>query len=136
MYNNLFKPGKIGNVELKNRIFKPAAQSTPCFDGRVSERLVQFYEEEAKGGTGLIIVGLVRVSPHETPEPSGSLGITDDTYISGFGSLTQAIHDNGAKCAIQLAHFGSHAYPPARCVSREGLENDFWLPEHHPGMTE
>ena len=134
MYEKLFSRGKIGNLELKNRIFKPAAQSTPCYDGQVSERLIRFYEEEAAGGTGLIIVGLARVSKHETPQPSGAIGIDTDEKIAGFGALAQAIHDNGAKCALQLAHFGSHAYPPIRCVSREGLEHDFWLPEHHPGM--
>jgi 2,4-dienoyl-CoA reductase-like NADH-dependent reductase (Old Yellow Enzyme family)/thioredoxin reductase len=134
MFARLFERGLIGGLELKNRIFKPAAQSTPCTNGYVSERLIRFYEEEARGGVGLIIVGLCRVSPHETEAPSGAIGVENDGRIYDLGALAQAIHDNGAKCCLQLAHFGSHAHPPLRCVSLEGLENDAWFHEHHPTL--
>ena len=136
MYRKLFERGNIGNLELKNRIFKAAAQNTPCPDGKVSERLINFYTEEACGGAGLIIVGLARVSKHETPGPAGYIGIENEDCISGFGALAQAIHDNGAKCCLQLTHLGSHAHPPLRCVSRKGIEHDPWIHTHLPDMKE
>ena len=125
MYKQLFERGKIGSLEIKNRIFKPAAQNIPGYDGYVSEKLIRFYEEEARGGVGLIMVGLFDVSPHEKAGPSEHPKIENDNRIKGLGSLAQAIQDNGAVACCQLAHFGSHAWPAERCVSRDGLETEY-----------
>ncbi len=53
----LLSPGKIGNMELKNRIVL-AAMGTEYAekDGSCSERLWDYYEARAKGGTGLVIL--------------------------------------------------------------------------------
>ena len=59
----LFESIKIGNVEIKNRIaMAPMANLgliTP--DGCFTKRAVDYYVERAKGGTGLIITGAVKV---------------------------------------------------------------------------
>lgn len=64
-YPALFKRGKIGNVELKNRIYKPAAEDSCSGDGYVPDYLCRFYAEEARGGAGLIIGGMYVVTPRE-----------------------------------------------------------------------
>lgn len=55
-FPHVFKEGKIGNLSLKNRVIMPGMGTgfaTP--NGEVTERLIRYYEERAKGGTGLII---------------------------------------------------------------------------------
>lgn len=124
-YPALFKRGKIGNVELKNRIYKPAAEDSCCGDGYVPDYLCRFYAEEAKGGAGLIIGGMYVVTPREKCSLDRHPLIENDSRIPGFGKMAQAIQDNGAKACCQLGHFGSHGEPVsedwARCVSKEPL---------------
>ena len=58
-YTHIFQTGKIGNLVLKNRLFKPAAADFPSQDGYVHYDMIRFYAEEARGGLGLIFVGIV-----------------------------------------------------------------------------
>jgi NADH:flavin oxidoreductases, Old Yellow Enzyme family len=54
---NLFKPVRIGKEEVKNRIMMLATSTGFAeADSSVSERLISFYAERAKGGVGLITV--------------------------------------------------------------------------------
>ncbi|MGN0373656.1 MAG: hypothetical protein ACI4F3_12695 [Enterocloster sp.] len=111
MYRELFQRGKIGNVIIKNRIFKPAAADFGTMDGYVPESMLRFYAEEARGGAGLIIIGIVDPSEKEGSGFSGHCKIENDKRIPGLGNLAQVIHDNGAKACCQLTHFGSHGEP-------------------------
>ena len=55
--NNLFKPGNIGKMEVKNRIvMAPMGTLSSDKEGYVTGRSIRYYAERAKGGTGLIIV--------------------------------------------------------------------------------
>lgn len=133
MYENLMKRGKIGNVELKNRIFKPAAQDFPTYNGYVNQELIDFCAEQSEGGAGLIITGLFNINPHESELRNGHPTTADDSRIAGMGTLADAIHENGAKACLQLAHYGSHGEPVDpeygwRCVSYDGVENEHWFP--------
>lgn len=50
MYDMLFSPMSIGNVEIKNRIVMTAAEfSLGEPSGKVTPRLSDYYEERAKG---------------------------------------------------------------------------------------
>ncbi len=133
MNDYLLKRGKIGKVELKNRIFKAAAQDFPTYTGFVNPELVQFCSEQAKGGVGLLITGLFNVSPHESELRTGHPKITEDIYLNGLMKLSRAIQENGAKACLQLGHYGSHGEPIDpnygwRCVSYDGVENEHWFP--------
>ncbi len=50
-------PIEIKGVKLRNRIVMTAMHLNYTPDGRVNDRLVGFYEERARGGAGMIIVG-------------------------------------------------------------------------------
>ena len=60
---NLFRPGKIGNLQIKNRIMMGPMGITGLLepDGRYSQRGIDFYVRRAAGGAGLIISGVVLV---------------------------------------------------------------------------
>ena len=57
-YDLLFSPAKIGNVTVKNRIImEPMCLGFGQFDGRATDTMMDYYEERAKGGVGLIVYG-------------------------------------------------------------------------------
>jgi 2,4-dienoyl-CoA reductase-like NADH-dependent reductase (Old Yellow Enzyme family)/thioredoxin reductase len=121
-YSKLFSPGKIGNLELKNRIVK-APQSTGLSnrDGTVSERLVRHYKELARGGTGLIIVEYTYIDNDASKSAFCQLGISDNEHIAGLSWLVSSIHDEGAKVGIQIEHCGRQKFlgtPPIKAPSR------------------
>ncbi|MGL4971740.1 MAG: NADH:flavin oxidoreductase, partial [Culicoidibacterales bacterium] len=56
MFETLFQPGKIGILEIKNRLIVPPMLSQFASDeGEMTERYIRYYEEKARGGFGLII---------------------------------------------------------------------------------
>ena len=65
---NLFSKGKIGNIQIKNRIVRSATICGLAEKGYVSEQQIKFYTDLAQGGTGLIITGgtLVDISGLKT----------------------------------------------------------------------
>ena len=61
MSDPLFKRIYIGAVEVKNRLYMPAMHLNMCKNFLVTEQLLEFYRERAKGGVGLISVGYATV---------------------------------------------------------------------------
>jgi len=107
-FPNLFKPGYIGKLRIKNRIMMlPMARQFQGVNGEVTQRTIDYFEETAKGGVGLIMVGSSRVFPpgHQFFGP-GSLNLSDVRYLPGHCELVQAVHAHGAKVGIQFGHVG------------------------------
>ncbi len=108
MHDLLFKPIFIGNLEVKNRIYLPAMHMNMAADYLVTEQLIDFYAERARGGVGMISVGYATVD-----ELSGStlnIGAHDDAFIPGLTDLANGIKQNGACCAVQLNHAGRYNF--------------------------
>jgi 2,4-dienoyl-CoA reductase-like NADH-dependent reductase (Old Yellow Enzyme family)/thioredoxin reductase len=113
MFPNLMSPAYIGNVEIKNRIVTaPLWTGSGGRDGSVTSRTVALYSEKARGGSGLITIEYSYVDNIASKSAFGQLGIYDDECIGGFALLAQAIHDQGVKCAVQLAHAGPMKFLP------------------------
>lgn len=106
-YEKLFTPIKIGNVQIKNRIvMAPMLMDFGQFDGRTTEQLMDYYEERAKGGTGLIITEITRVNDKTGAAAFAQLGMSHDYQIEGMKKLSDKIHSHGAKLFVQLHHPG------------------------------
>ena len=106
-YSKLFSPIKIGNVEIKNRIcMAPMLMDFGQFDGRTTEQLMNYYEERAKGGTGLIVTEITRVNDIHGGSAFAQLGMSHDYQIEGMSELAKRIHKHGAKLFVQLHHPG------------------------------
>jgi 2,4-dienoyl-CoA reductase (NADPH2) len=106
MSDPLFRSIFIGPVELKNRIFMPAMHLNMCKNFMVTEQLIEFYRERAKGGVGLISVGYATID--ELSGSPANIGAHLDEHLPGLTSLAEAIHDGGAKAAVQLNHAGRY----------------------------
>ena len=104
MFDKLFEPIKIRDLELRNRVVMSAMGTTSSSnteDGKfVTDNLVNYHAARAKGGVGLNIVECTSVDAKSAPECY--LSVADDKYIPGFKKLTDAVHANGGKVALQL----------------------------------
>lgn len=127
LYQNLFKPGKIGSLEVKNRIvMAPMGSNFAESDGQCGERIQAFYEARARGGAGLLTMGVGSIAyPAGTAEPY-QVGISSDVFIPGLKQLTDRVHRHGSKIAIQLQHAGKTS---VRDLA-EGRE--LWVPSMPP----
>jgi 2,4-dienoyl-CoA reductase-like NADH-dependent reductase (Old Yellow Enzyme family)/thioredoxin reductase len=111
-YRALFNPGRIGQMELKNRlVMAPMGTYLANRDGTVIERLKKYYEERARGGVALIIVEIAGIDHPRGRAMTRQIAISDDKFIPGLSDLAAAIHSHGAKMGIQLHHGGRIASP-------------------------
>lgn len=103
----LFEPYTIRNLTLKNRIVMSPMCMYSCerCDGKVTNWHLTHYASRAVGQVGLIIVEASAVSK-EGRIGKEDLGIWEDSHIEGLSTLTNVVHEHGAKIGIQLAHAG------------------------------
>ncbi len=103
----LFTKGKIGSLELRNRIvMPPMGTNMAAFDGEASDEIIDFYEERAKGGCGLIITEICRVDEGAGAGMLHQLSATSPKYIRGLERLADAVHKYDTKIFLQLHHPG------------------------------
>ncbi|MHA2051739.1 MAG: oxidoreductase, partial [Promethearchaeota archaeon] len=89
----LFSQQKIGNVKIKNRIVRSATFEHRAEKyGYVGQDIIDFYDELARGGTGLIITGFTGISPGATGSPY-QLRLDNDSYTPGHKKLVENVHD-------------------------------------------
>ena len=109
-YESLFKPIKIGNTVVKNRIFMPPISCNLANKGYITDALVEHYTNRAKGGVGLIVTEVTTVEPVYTYLP-GDICIYDDSFIEGWKKLIDSVHQYDCKILTQLFHPAYMAFP-------------------------
>lgn len=106
-YKIMQSPMKIGGCEIKNRIvLPPMLMGFGKLDGCVTEKLLNYYEERAKGGTGLIMTEITRVNDKTGSAAFAQLAASHDYHIESMRELANRIHRHGAKIFVQLHHPG------------------------------
>lgn len=106
-YPKLFEPASIGKMQLRNRIIMPPME--PNFgsvSGEVTDQMINYYAERAKGGVGLIIIHITCVDYPVGKAVSNQIALDNDKFIPGMARLAAAIHNWGAKTVVQLHHAG------------------------------
>lgn len=146
-YSHLLSSGRIGGLELRNRIVVTAmgvSLSEP--DGHVGERLLAYHEEQARGGAGLIVSGVAGVAwPAGAVQPNQT-AISDDMFLPGLTELAARVHAHGARIAAQLHHGGLVAgfsadafdqplWAPCLPAQMKGDFLDYFLPEELAGFA-
>ena len=107
MYEKLFEKGRIGNVELKNRlVMTPMGTNLAELDGTPGPAMLAYFEARAAGGCGLIMPEICRVNEATGAGMLRQISATSDRHIPGLAKLAQTIHKYGAKIFIQLHHPG------------------------------
>ena len=87
MFDKLFSPIKIRDLQLPHRIVLPAMGTKfSGNDSYVTDKLIDYHVARVKGGSGLNIVEVASV--HTPSAPRHFLSISDDKYIPGLKRLT------------------------------------------------
>jgi len=107
-YPNIFLPGNIGKMEVKNRIKYASTETNFNYgDGFVSEKEVAYMEAQARGGPGMVTTqGAYTDTRGEGQGYVGMMSISDDKFIPGLKRIADVIHKYDAKAVLQLMHCG------------------------------
>ena len=147
--DKLFASGNIGRCNLKNRIVMAPMGNINMADpiGRPLPKMIDYFAERAKGGTGLIITGLVPVSYGVDPTVSEDNDTTyfpridgsSRTRLAGWRDIAAAVHAYDAKIFIQLtAGLGRVGSPEpflkGKLLKSASLNKNFYVPQlpHFP----
>lgn len=107
MFTHIFSKGRIGALELKNRVvMSPMGNYLANPDGTVSDADVAFYTARAKGGVGLIFTECMIVDYRRGKGNTHQIAAADDRYIPGLKRLADSIHAHDARIIGQIYHPG------------------------------
>ena len=109
-YKHIFEPFTVKRMTMKNRIvMTPMGTNYGEQNGEMSFLHINYYEQRAKGGTGLIIVENASVFSPQGSNGTTQLRIDHDSYIPRLYKLCETVHKHGACIAIQINHAGASA---------------------------
>ena len=109
-YPHIFFPLTVKNMTIKNRIvMMPMGTNYGEQNGEMSFLHINYYEQRAKGGTGLIIVENASIDSPQGSNGTTQLRIDHDNYLPRLFKFCENIHRYGTKIAIQINHAGASA---------------------------
>ena len=101
------QPGRIGSLEIPNRIVRGATSETMAApDGVVYDSYVELYRRLAEGGAGLLLTGHMYVDPRGQAS-ANQTGIHDNKVVPALRQATEAVHQAGGRIFAQIGHCGS-----------------------------
>ncbi|MEV4192221.1 NADPH-dependent 2,4-dienoyl-CoA reductase, partial [Streptomyces toxytricini] len=108
-YPHLLSPLDLGFTTLPNRVVMGSMHTGLEEHEGGFERLAAFYAERARGGAGLIVTG--GIAPNDAGRPfEGGSRLTTEEEAAEHRVITEAVHAEGGKIAMQILHFGRYAY--------------------------
>ncbi|MFF9197813.1 FAD-dependent oxidoreductase [Streptomyces sp. NPDC014779] len=108
-YPHLLSPLDLGFTTLPNRVLMGSMHVGLEEAEHGFERMAAFYAERARGGVGLIVTG--GIAPNEAGRPwDGGAKLTTPEEVAEHRVITEAVHAEGGRIAMQILHFGRYAY--------------------------
>jgi 2,4-dienoyl-CoA reductase-like NADH-dependent reductase (Old Yellow Enzyme family)/thioredoxin reductase len=114
-YRHLFSPLRIRNTTLPNRVvFGPVCPTwvRSPHEGIFTEQAVAYYEERAKTGLGMIILGGHLINKDTIYTPLGFPGLWNDAQLEGLANVARAVKRHGCALTVQLLHLGLRSPTP------------------------
>jgi 2,4-dienoyl-CoA reductase-like NADH-dependent reductase (Old Yellow Enzyme family)/thioredoxin reductase len=103
----LYEPFQLKGLELKNRlVMAPMHTKFASESGEVTERLIAFLEERARGGVGLIVLENTCIDWLYGRAAGNPVSIHDDLCRSGLSNIALTVHRHGVKIVTQLHQTG------------------------------
>jgi 2,4-dienoyl-CoA reductase-like NADH-dependent reductase (Old Yellow Enzyme family) len=102
------EPIRLGTLEVRNRVAQSATVTNLGRNDAVTDAMVAFYAERARGGVGLIVTEGLSVHPTSLPNTTAPLAY-DESLVPGFTKLASAVHEHGAAILGQIWHVGRQA---------------------------
>lgn len=109
-YPHIFEPITVRRMTVKNRIvMMPMGSNFGGQNGEMSFEHIDYYEQRAKGGTGLIIVENASIDTPQGSNGTTQIRIDQDSYMPRLYLLCERVHRQGACIALQINHAGASA---------------------------
>ena len=107
-YPNLFKPLRIRNITLKNRIISAPNMLFRTASGKPDDNYIGYIEHKARGGAGIVTLGECSVCDggYHTPGP-----VMDFEYLPEWSEISAVIHEHNAIASAELTHAGQRGKP-------------------------
>lgn len=101
--------GRIGGMDLPNRVVMAAMDMNLSESGEIDEREVEHFAARARGGTGLVITGTSAVAYPVGATTRKQPGLSSEAFVPGLRLLADGVHEAGGRLCVQLCHHGKTA---------------------------
>jgi len=108
-YPHLLEPLDLGFTTLPNRVIMGSMHVGLEEAPQGFERMAAFYAERARGGVGLIVTGGIAPNP-EGATYTGAAKLTTAAEAAEHRVITDAVHREGGRIALQILHTGRYAF--------------------------
>ncbi len=111
-YPHLFSEWRIRSTVIANRVvFAPTCPTWVAdpHEGVFTDQAVAYYEERAKAGVGLIIIGGTIIDSSALYSEFNFPGLWSDAQVEGLAKVAEAVHRHGCRLTVQLLHVGLRA---------------------------
>ena len=119
-YPHLLAPLDLGHVTLPNRVLM-GSMHTGLEETGDCNRVATFYAARAAGGVALMVTGGMAPNPEGGVFP-GAAGLYTPKDIANHRIVTDRVHDNGGRIAMQILHAGRYAYS-RDCVAPSAIKS-------------
>jgi 2,4-dienoyl-CoA reductase-like NADH-dependent reductase (Old Yellow Enzyme family)/thioredoxin reductase len=110
-FPKLFQPGRVGVMEVKNRIIGSPMERNYCTaEGRITQRYIDYMAARARGGVGMMYTEATYVDPRGKGREF-QMGLYDDDLIPELGRLVAAVHCHGGRVGPELNYGGRVVHP-------------------------
>ena len=109
-YPHMLAPLDLGFTTLKNRVLM-GSMHTNLEEIGDWDRIAAYFGERAAGGVGLMVTGGMAPNVEGGVLP-GAAGLFSDKDIENHKIVTERVHAEGGKIAMQILHAGRYAYNP------------------------
>ena len=120
LYPHLLAPLDLGFVTLPNRVLM-GSMHTGLEEVGDWNRVAEFYATRARGGVGLMVTGGMAPNREGGVFP-GAAGLFDAGDIANHRRVTDRVHADGGRIAMQILHAGRYAYGQG-CVSASAVKS-------------
>ncbi|MBR5035518.1 MAG: NADH:flavin oxidoreductase [Bacteroidales bacterium] len=121
----VFTPVTIGPVTLRNRVIRSAAFENMAYGNSPSDDLYNYHTAVARGGVGMTTLAYASVN-RSGLSFDGQLWMREE-IVPGLKRITDAVHEAGAKCSIQLGHCGNMTHRATCGCTPVGASSGFNL---------
>ncbi|TXH55999.1 MAG: NADPH-dependent 2,4-dienoyl-CoA reductase [Bacteroidia bacterium] len=101
----------LGFTKLKNRVLMGSMHTNLEEENNGFQKLASFYAARAKGGAGIIVTGGFAPNWEGWLKPFAGR-MTNQGHVKKHKIVTEAVHSEGGKIAMQILHAGRYGYHP------------------------
>ena len=108
-FETLLSPLNLGRARIRNRIAFCAHRTNLAGKGTISDALIAYYAERARGGCGLVIVGEFSIHPNDQPYEK-MIHLYRAGLTPWLERLADQIHEHDSLVFAQLSHRGFQSH--------------------------